>query len=74
MKIGNFFQLTEDDLNLHQNSVGRKVVSVDLKTLITQILCRNCKLAVILEDGLFDFEECNKMSSEIKFLKMKDLI
>ena len=81
----NSFQLTDDDLNFHQNSLEGKVVSVDLKTLRTQILCKKCKSEVILEDGMFDCEKCDKMSSEIECLKiskvaftmvgiMKDLI
>ena len=66
----NSFQLTDDDLNLHQNSLEGKVVSVDLKTLRTQILCKKCKSEVILEDGMFDCENCDKISSEIECLKI----
>ena len=39
----NSFQQTDDDLNLHRNSLEGKVMSVDLKTLRTQILCKKCK-------------------------------
>ena len=66
----NYFQLTDDDLNLHQNSLEGKVVSVDLKTLKIQILRKRCKSKVILEDGLFDCEKCDKKSSEIECLKI----
>ena len=62
----NSFQLTDDDLNLHRNSLEGKGVPVDLKTLRTQVLCKKCKSEVILEDGMFDCEKCDKMSSEIE--------
>ena len=54
----NSFQLTDGDLNLHRNSLERKVVSVNLKTLRIQIFCKKCKSEVILEDGMSD---CEKM-------------
>ena len=54
----NSFQLTDGDLNLHQNSLERKVVSVNLKTLRIQIFRKKCKSEVILEYGMFD---CEKM-------------
>ena len=38
------FQLTDDDLNLHQNSLEGKVVPLDLKTVKTQILSKKCIL------------------------------
>ena len=60
----NFFQLTGNDLNLHRNSLEGKVVSVDFKTLRTRILCKKCISEVILEDGIFNREKCNKMSSK----------
>ena len=44
----NSFQLTDNNLNLHRNSLEGKVVSVDLKALRTQILCKKCKSEVIL--------------------------
>ena len=66
----NYFQLTDDDLNLPRNSLKGKVVSVDLKTLRTQILSKKWKSEVISEDGLFDCEKCNKMSSETECLKI----
>ena len=34
-----FFQLTDDDLNLHRKSLKGQVVSVDLKNFRNQILC-----------------------------------
>ena len=40
-------------------------MSVDLKTLRVQKLCKKCKPEVNLEDGMFDCEKCDKMSSEI---------
>ena len=66
----NSFQLTDDDLNLHKNSLEGKVVSVDLKTLRTQILCKKWNSELILEDGMFDCGKCDKMSSEIECLKI----
>ena len=47
------FHLTDDDLNLHQNSLGGKVVPLDLKTIKTQILSKKCILEVIFEGGMF---------------------
>ena len=52
----NSFQLTDDGLNLQRKSLEEKVVSVDLKTLRTQICCEKCKSEVILET------ECIKIS------------
>ena len=66
----NSFQLTDNDLNLPRNSLKGKVVSVDLKTLRAQILSKKSKSEVISEDGLFDCEKCNKMSSETECLKI----
>ena len=40
-------------------------MSVDLKTLRGQILCKKCKSEVIIEDGMFDCEKCNKILSGI---------
>ena len=70
----NSFQLTDDDLTLHRNSVEGKVVSVDLQTLRTQILCKECKSAANLEDGMFDFGKCDKLSSEIECLKISKVV
>ena len=66
----NSFQLTDDGLNLQRKSLEEKVVSVDLKTLRTQICCEKCKSEVILEDGMFDCEKCDKMSSETECIKI----
>lgn len=63
----NSFQLIDNDLNLHRNSLEGKVVSVDLKILRTKILCKKCKSKIILEDVMFDCEKGDKMSSEIVF-------
>ena len=49
-------------------------MSVALKTLRTQRLCKNGKSEVILEDGMFDCEKCDKMSSEIECLKISKVI
>ena len=45
-------------------------MSVGLKTLRIQIVHKKCKSEVILTDGMFDCEKCNKMSSEIECLKI----
>ena len=66
----NSSQPTDNDLNLYQNSLEGKVVSVGLKTLRIQIVHKKCKPEVILTDGMFDCEKCNKMSSEIECLKI----
>ena len=48
-------------------------MAVDLKTLGNQILCKKCKSEVILEDGMFDCEKCDKISSEIEYLKISNV-
>lgn len=48
----------------------RKSHFVNLKTLRTQILCNNCKSELILKDGMFNFEKCDKISSEKECLKI----
>ena len=45
-------------------------MSLYLKTLRTQILCKKCKSEVILEDSMFDCKKCDKVSSEIEWLKI----
>ena len=63
------FKLTDNDLNRHRRSLVGKFVSVDLKTSNMKILCKKCKSEVLLEDGMFDCEKCNKLASELECLK-----
>ena len=62
-------KLTDNDLNRHRRSLEGKFVSVDLKTSNVKILCKKCKSEVLLEDGMFDCEKCNKLASELECLK-----
>ena len=66
------FQLTDDDLNLRRSNffTEGKVVSIDLKTLRIQLLCKKWKSEVILEDGLFSCGKVDKMSSDIECLNI----
>ena len=66
----NSFQLTDDDLNLHRNRLEGKGVSVDLKTLRTQVVCEKYKSEVILEDGMFGCEKMHQSVVRNKCLKI----
>ena len=43
---------------------------VDLETLRTRKLWKKCKYEVIIEDGMFDCERCDKMLSDVECLKI----
>lgn len=60
----NSLDLTDDDLNFYRNSLEEKVLSVDLKTLRTQMLCKKFKSKEILEDGIFGCR--NRMPENIE--------
>ena len=55
---------------VHRRSLEGKVVPVDLKTLNMKILRKKWKSEVVLKDGMFACEKCDKLASELECLKI----